>query len=474
MTNALPVAQYNSLMLGVVKMSEYVTLKAQFSFRNKNVCQKFYSICENCKKQTSGRVCRDVNMNVTTAGGLTAPVTMIKKPTKAKAFLDKVCGSNCGELIVQYCDSNSNSVGDGVALIIKKRDGMFWAISNSAMSSILLQYDGTIQKYEAAKKKAGFFESMKAGALGSRVSSLGGWYFDDLDRKILKIRLDCNTVEEKIRGIEEFFTAHNTKFRFKEIGVSNYGCFANVFEADDFIRKKDNPLYVEVVDENIYKLPPIALTSFYLTVTFKYNPDFYKEVKAFVTSRFIENRQECLEVLKRLDSSPDRPADSHIAAPYAQDDPDVQKAFSLVEKDLFHALSAGVRNIIEDFKQLTVSKAAFNLSNEKNISDAVKGVQFIRTIIKEVRQKLNVRKIAELEMNSNLLEEINIGLREAQELNEDINLFKSDFVKMATFSDRQGKILLIKDTCNLLQPVGGVITGILDVMRAIKETFGLK
>ncbi len=95
-------------------------------------------------------------------------------------------------------------------------------------------------------------------------------------------------------------------------------------------------------------------------------------------------------------------------------------------------------------------------------------------MIKEVRQKLNVRKIAEPEMNSNLLEEINIGLREAQELNEDINLFKSDFVKMATFSDRQGKILLIKDTCNLLQPVGGVITGILDVMRAIKETFGLK
>ncbi len=440
-------------------MSEYVTVNLNFSERDREIYQKLIRICIDCEKQTEGRVCRNYKITLI-KDNLTESVGRIRKQSGAKKFLDEVCCGNCGELVVQYVSSDEVKDYTTSSVIIKKRDGNFLAIVNDTISNLQSYYRITSDRYERAKKNAGFFQSMKLAALGSNVREFGGESFDERARKILKIILDAKTVDEKLRSVEEYFY-----FARSQHTHLKHGNFYDINQADQFIRDNTTPLYLETAPG--YNLPSISVPLMQVSVTFKYNETFYQQIKTFINSGFVKNRQECLEVLKRLDSSPDRSVSRPIATSSTQDDPEVQKAFSLVEKDLFNALSSGVNNIIEDFKEILKISAAAR--DEKNISDSLKGIQVVRNMMKEVRKTLKVSEVADLNITSNLSEEIYIGLREAGKLKEDINLFKSSFVEMTSFADRQGKILLIKDTCNLLQPVSGAITGILGVTRAIKE-----
>ena len=118
---------------------------------------------------------------------------------------------------------------------------------------------------------------------------------NDKERKILKIKLDSQSVEGKIKNMIEYFD-----FVKKSYSLAKFGIFYNFKEADEFMRTTGDYTRIQVAEG--YDAPDSVSSAWRLTITFKYNQKFCEEIKNFVTFYAINDR-ECLEILDSLEAS---------------------------------------------------------------------------------------------------------------------------------------------------------------------------
>ena len=453
-------------------MSEYVTISLDFSERNRNIYHKLLGICIDCKEQTQGRVCK--NFKITAAKAVvTENATRIRKLCGSKKFLDKVCGGNCGELVVQYASSEKVSDYDSSNIIIKKRDGRFLAVSSDLISQLHTYYNITSSNYERAKKNAGFFQSMKAAALGSNVREFGGEYFDEQARKILKIIVDSKTVDEKLKSLEEYFA-----FKKSQESYFRYGNFNDLNQADQFIRNNvfPKPIYVETAVG--YDLSSVSVPMMRIVVTFKYNETFYKQIKTFIDSGFVENRQECLKALEQLDvpiSSSGYGARSAPTQSMSLSDAEAQLIKSIKEQILAIVIKDTeklIQPLLRFSQDFDAIFANLDSSRAKDLQDTQNGMFAIRRAATAMLQPpIGNRINTEITPCQDLREEIDLSLKAIIDVFNGLNNFGDNLSEMSARYTGQSKVTFLTDSCKFLEAIDDTIKNFFKIIQAINETF---
>ncbi len=430
-------------------MANYVTMPIIVSNKYSNYFQKFHLLCDFCREQSNERVVNDIKLTLA-KGADHSPVERFLDKSQSKAFLDKVCGGDCGKVIAQYQRFQDDFSQSLSSLILQPTaTNEFLVITYDAIRNLNANYNTVSCKYESAKSNAVFFDLLKIAAQGSNISSLGGTSFSDEDRKILKIILDSPTIYAKLKSIMEYFKFIDSQRSYKVPS----GTFYDFKAADEFMRSTENYSWIQV--DSKYEAADIVADAAQLTITFSYNEKFFNEVKNFVY-RYAINRDECIDILNSIDPEQinsisqisQEPLLSANINPQATELERLKpalvlelgiittKAFAFANTKLYADLLlkdlTQQHSDIERLRKVLVDIFPTTTDEDKEILDSVFfAVTKIRESTRKMLEKIITidykKSIEEIKTGNNLLEEIKFCSIEVQNLLEEIAAFKEKF-----------------------------------------------